>query len=314
MTNVNRSESADWPDLAFADWSDTISTLHMWMQIVGKVRLSQTPWTNHSWHVPLYVTARGLSTSPIPYRGVTFEITFDFIDHQLIIQSTDGAQRLVPLVPRTVSDFYNAVFEELRELDLNISIYTTPSEIPNAIPFEADTEHHHYDPDYANRFWRAVVQIDRVFKEFRARFIGKCSPVHFFWGSFDLAVTRFSGREAPPHAGGVPNFPDWVAREAYSHEVSSAGFWPGGGGIDEAAFYSYAYPAPDGFAKAAVKPDGAFWSEQLGEFLLPYQEVQSASSPDDLLLDFLQSAYVAAAELGGWDRTGLERDLVAGAK
>jgi len=314
MSNINRSESADWPGLPFADWSDTASTLHLWTQIVGKVRLSQTPWTNHSWHVPLYVTARGLSTSPIPYGGRSFEINYDFLDHQLIILSNNGAQRLVPLVSRSVSDFYRAVLESLHELGLDISIYATPNEIPNAIPFELDTHHHHYDPEYATRFWRALVQIDRVFKEFRARFVGKCSPVHFFWGSFDLAVTRFSGREAPPHPGGVPNFPDWVAREAYSHEVSSAGFWPGGGGVDNASFYSYAYPAPDTFSTANVQPAGAYWSDQLGEFLLPYHEVQSASSPDDVLLDFLQSTYDAAAELGGWNRAALERDLVSFAK
>jgi len=308
MSNINRSERTDWPDLPFTDWSETAYTLHMWTQIVGKIRLSQTPWTNHSWHVPLYVTARGLSTSPIPYGGRAFEINFDFLDHQLNIQSNNDVQRLVPLAPRTVSDFYRAVLENLHELGIDISIYTTPSEIANAVPFELDTDHHHYNPDYAARFWRALVQIDRVFKEFRARFIGKCSPVHFFWGSFDLAVTRFSGREAPLHPGGVPNFPDWVAREAYSHEVSSAGFWPGGSGFNSAAFYSYAYPAPDGFSKARIKPASAFWSEQFREFLLPYHEVQSASSPDDVLLDFLQSTYESAADLGGWNRAALERD------
>jgi len=311
---MNRSESADWPDLPFVNWSDTVSTLHMWTQIVGKIRLSQTQWVNHSWHVPLYVTARGLSTSPIPCGGKSFEINFDFLDHQLIIQSSSGAQRLVPLVSRPVADFYRAVLKELRELDLDVHIYTTPCEIPDPIPFELDTDHHHYDPEYAARFWHALVQIDRVFKEFRARFIGKCSPVHFFWGSFDLAVTRFSGREAPPHPGGVPNFPDWVAREAYSHEVSSAGFWPGGNGFNNAAFYSYAYPAPNGFSIAKVKPNGAFWSEQLREFLLPYHDVQSASSPDEVLLDFLQTTYIAAAELGGWQRTALERDFDSIAK
>ncbi|MDX1696716.1 MAG: DUF5996 family protein [Thiohalobacterales bacterium] len=310
MPKLNRSKRGDWPDLPYDDWSETASTLHLWTQIVGKVRLSQTPWTNHSWHVPLYVTTRGLNSSPIPYGGRSFEINFDFLDHHLVIQTNHGEQRLVALEPRSVADFYSVVLDSLHELDLDISIHTTPSEIPDAIPLELDNVHHHYDPEYATRFWRALVQIDRVFKEFRARFIGKCSPVHFFWGSFDLAVTRFSGREAPPHPGGVPNFPDWVAREAYSHEVSSAGFWPGGGGVDYAAFYSYAYPAPDGFSNTRVQPDGATWSEQLGEFLLPYHEVQTATSPDDVLLDFLQSTYVAAAESGGWDRTALERDLV----
>jgi len=310
MSHGNRSESADWPVLPYGELSDTVATLHLWTQIVGKIRLSQTPWTNHSWHVPLYVTARGLTTTPIPHGGRSFEINFDFISHQLVIQTTAGAQRFVALEPRSVADFYGAVLEALDALGLDISIHATPSEIPNAIPFDVDTEHHHYAREYATRFWRALVQIDRVFKEFRARFIGKCSPVHFFWGSFDLAVSRFSGREAPPHPGGVPNFPDWVAREAYSHEVSSAGFWPGGGGVDYAAFYAYTYPAPAGFSKAVVQPAGASWSEQLGEFLLPYHDVQTASSPDDVLLAFLQSTYEAAAELASWDREALERDLV----
>lgn len=309
MKHSNRSSSSDWPDLPYGDWSGTAATLHMWTQIVGKIRLSQTPWTNHSWHVPLYLTTTGLGTSPIPYDGRCFEINFDFIDHQLVIQSSDGARRLIALEACTVSAFYTAVLENLRALNFDIRIYTTPSEMPDGIPFEQDTEHHHYDAEYANRFWRTLLQVDRVFKEFRARFIGKCSPVHFFWGSFDLAVTRFSGREAPAHPGGVPNFPDWVAREAYSHEVSSAGFWPGGGGIDHAAFYSYAYPAPDGFSEARVQPDGACWASQLGEFLLPYREVQTAASPDDALLEFLQSTYVSAAELANWDRSALECEL-----
>lgn len=309
MNQVIRSNSKDWPDLPYVDWCDTATTLHMWTQITGKIRLSLTPWTNHSWHVPLYLTSRGLGTSPIPYGGRSFDIHFDFIDHQLVIQSTDGAQRLIALEPCTVSEFYTAVIENLRALNFDISIYTTPSEVPDGIPFEQDTEHHHYDPEYATRFWRALVQVDRVFKAFRAGFIGKCSPVQFFWGSFDLAVTRFSGREAPPHPGGVPNFPDWVAREAYSHEVSSAGFWPGGGGIDYAAFYSYAYPAPDGFSESTVKPSAAFWSSELGEFLLPYHEVRTASSPDDVLLEFLHSTYASAAECAHWDRAALEREL-----
>jgi len=309
MSLPNRSVSSDWPELPFEDWSDTAATLHMWTQIVGKVRLVQTPWTNHSWHVPLYATARGLSTSPIAYGGTVFEIAFDLLDHQLVIQSIDGRRRSVPLESRSVSDFYEAVFENLAALDLDIRIHTTPSEVPDAIPFENDTKHRHYDPVYASRFWRALIQIDRVFKEFRARFIGKCSPVHFFWGSFDLAVTRFSGREAPPHPGGVPNFPDWVAREAYSHEVSSAGFWPGGGGIEYPAFYSYAYPTPDGFSKRGIRPAAAFWSNPLGEFLLPYDEVRTASSPDDVLLEFLQTTYEAAAECADWNRAALERRL-----
>jgi len=309
MRSVNRSQRTDWPALSFGDWSDTAATLHMWTQVVGKLRLEQTPWTNHSWHVPLYVTTRGLGTSPIPYGGRAFEIDFDFLDHQLVIQVSDGARRVMPLEPAPISDFYRNVLAALAALDLELRIHTTPSEVADAIPFERDTQQRRYDRDFATRFWRALVQIDRVFKEFRSRFIGKCSPVHFFWGSFDLAVTRFSGREAPPHPGGIPHFPDWVAREAYSHEVSSAGFWPGGGGIDHASFYSYAYPEPDGFSKARVAPAGAAYSSQLGEFLLPYDEVRNAASPDDALLDFLQSTYSAAADAAEWDRNALEREL-----
>src|SRR5690606_27962955 len=307
MTLPNRSTSADWPELPFTAWSDTAATLHMWTQIVGKVRLVQTPWTNHSWHVALYVTARGLGTSPIACGGRVFDMEFDFVGHRLAIRTTDGAQRDIPLLPRSVADFYGEVFECLRSLDLDVRIHATPNEVPDAIPFDRDTRHHHYDREFAARFWRALVQADRVFKEFRARFLGKCSPVHFFWGSLDLAVTRFSGREAPPHPGGIPNFPDRVAREAYSHEVSSAGFWPGGSGIDHAAFYSYAYPQPPGFAEARVRPAAASWSPALGEFLLPYDAVRMAPSPDDVLLEFLQSTYEAAADRARWDRAALER-------
>jgi hypothetical protein len=310
MSLPNRSRSADWPDLPFKDWSGTAATLHMCTQVVGKIRLVRTPWTNHSWHVPLYVTARGLGTSLIPYEGRAFEIDFDLLDHQLVIQVTDGTRRSVALAPRPVSEFYGDVLEALAALGLDVRIHTTPSEVADGIPFEQDTAPRAYDRDFVTRFWRALVQIDRVFKEFRARFVGKCSPVHFFWGSFDLAVTRFSGREAPPHPGGVPNFPDWVAREAYSHEVSSAGFWPGGGGIEHASFYSYAYPAPDGFSKGRVAPSGASYSNALGEFVLPYDDVRTAASPDDVLLEFLQSTYEAAADAASWDRGALERELV----
>jgi hypothetical protein len=310
MSLPNRSTRADWPELPFGAWSDTAATLHLWTQIVGKIRLVQTPWTNHSWHVPLYVTARGLGTSPIACDGRAFELDFDLLGHDLVIRVTDGAQRSIPLEARPVADFYRDVFAALSGLGLEVRIFTTPSELADAIPFEQDTKHHHYDRAFATRFWRALVQVDRVFKEFRARFIGKCSPVHFFWGSFDLAVTRFSGREAPPHPGGIPNFPDWVAREAYSHEVSSAGFWPGGSGIEYPAFYSYAYPAPEGFSTAPVSPAAAMFSKPLGEFLLPYDEVRKAASPDDVLLEFLQSTYEAAADRAGWDRAALERELV----
>ncbi len=278
-------------------------------QIVGKIRLSRTPWLNHSWHVTLYVTARGLTTSPIPDGARSFEIEFDFIDHQLLVATSNGARWRMPLRPLAIADFYAALVEGLAGLGVGVTIDQTPNEMPDPIRFSADRVHASYDPEYAHRHWRALVQIDRVFKLFRTGFIGKCSPVHFFWGSFDFAVTRFSGRRAPLHPGGVPGLPDAVVRDAYSHEVSSAGFWPGGGGVDYAAFYSYAYSAPQGFASAAVRPEGAFFSAELQEFILPYDVVQNAASPDDALLQFLQSAYDAAADLGEWDRAALECPL-----
>ncbi|NIN71140.1 MAG: hypothetical protein GTO46_04225 [Gemmatimonadetes bacterium] len=304
---IRTSGSDPWPSLALEEWQDTYSTLHMWTQIVGKIRLVQAPWVNHSWHVTQYVTARGLSTSPIPYGMRTFEIDFDFIEHVLAIRSSDGAGRVVKLEPRTVADFYRELFAKLSELGIEAKIRTLPNEIQDPIPFEEDEEHSSYDPEYVNRFWRALVSTDRVFKEFRARFIGKCSPVHFFWGSFDLAVTRFSGRTAPEHPGGIPNLPDGVAREAYSHEVSSAGFWPGGGPIPYPVFYAYFYPEPQGFKEAPVSPAGASYNSDIGEFVLPYEEVRAADTPDRMLLEFLQSTYEAGADLAGWDRQGLER-------
>ncbi len=306
MPTRNRSTGEDWPELDWPSWSETAATLHLWTQIVGKIRLVQTPWTNHSWHVPLYVDCRGLTTSPIAHGARLFEIRFDFLDQQLVVGTSAGLSARLELKPRSVADFHGAVFRELELLGLEVRIHTTPSEIADPIPFERDTVHDHYDAEAAARFWRALLQADRVFREFRARFLGKCSPVHFFWGSFDLAVTRFSGRLAPPHPGGIPNLPDWVTREAYSHEVSSAGFWPGGGGIDHAAFYSYAYPSPAGFGEARIAPDAAAWNASLGEFLLPYDAVRESPSPDDTLLEFLQSSYLAAAELGRWDRRSLE--------
>lgn len=305
---INRSKSSDWPDIPFEQWSETAATLHMWTQIVGKIRLAGTPWTNHSWHVPLYVTARGLDTSLIPYDGKAFSMEFDFRNHRLSIQAIDGSSRSVPLKPQSVADFYGEVMSSMKDLGFPVEIFTTPSEVADGIPFEKDVKHHHYDREYATRFWQALVQMDRVFKEFRTRFIGKCSPVHFFWGSFDMAVTRFSGRKAPPHPGGVPHFPDWAAREAYSHEVSSAGFWPGGG-VDGASFYSYCYPSAETFSSQKIKPASAYYSEKLGEFILPYDEVRRAESPDDLLLEFLQSTYEAAANSAAWDRSGLEKDF-----
>ncbi|MDP9186886.1 MAG: DUF5996 family protein [Verrucomicrobiota bacterium] len=295
-----------WPELNYADWKETCTTLHMWTQIVGKIRLSLTPWTNHSWHVTLYVTSRGLTTSPIPHGSDTFEIRFDFIDHQLRILKSDGGQRSLELKPRSVADFYKAVMAALDELDLAVKIDILPNEIPDPIPFDRDEQHRSYDREYANRFWRVLVQADRVFKEFRSRFCGKCSPVHFFWGAPDLAVTRFSGRAAPPHPGGFPHLPDTVTREAYSQEVSSLGFWPGADAMPQAIFYSYAYPEPKGFSEAKVKPDAASYNSQFKEFVLLYDAVRTSKSPDDAILDFAQSTYDAASTLGDWDRAALE--------
>jgi hypothetical protein len=295
-----------WPELNYTEWKDTLATLHMWTQIVGKIRLTLTPWTNHSWHVTLYLTSRGLTTSPIPHRSATFEIRFDFIDHHLRILKSDGGQRSLELKARSVADFYKTVMTALNELDLAVKIDITPNEIQNPIPFDRDGQHHSYDPEYANRFWRVLVQVDRVFKEFRARFCGKCSPVHFFWGAPDLAVTRFSGRLAPPHPGGFPHMPDAVAREAYSQEVSSLGFWPGADAMPQAIFYSYAYPEPKGFSEAKAKPDAASYNSQFHEFVLPYDAVSTSKSPDDAILDFAQSTYDAASTLADWDRAALE--------
>jgi len=296
-----------WPGLPLDAWRDTYATLHLWLQIVGKIRLAQSPWVNHSWHVTMYVTATGLTTSSIPHGTRTFEIGFNFLDHRLTVESSDGGHRVLALGPLSVAEFYRHLMDAMGELDLPVKIHGRPSEIAEAIPFEQDETHRAYDADYANRFWRILVQADRVFHEFRAAFIGKCSPVHLFWGGPDLAVTRFSGRPAPPHPGGIPNLPDWVTREAYSHEVSSCGFWPGGGPIPHAAFYSYAYPEPAGFAQATVRPREAFYSTDLREFLLPYDVVRQSASPDETLRAFLQSTYEAAADLGKWDRSALER-------
>jgi uncharacterized protein DUF5996 len=309
MASERRTQRSEaWPGLPLDEWKDTYATLHMWTQVAGKVRFALSPWVNHSWHVTLYVTSRGLTTSPIPYGERTFEIKFDFIDHRLVVETSGGEVKHIELRPRSVADFYGEVMSSLRGLGMDINIHTLPNEVADPVPFEKDEQHASYDPEYANRFWRILVQTDRVFKEFRAKFIGKCSPVHFFWGSFDMAVTRFSGRTAPPHPGGVPHLPDVVAREAYSHEVSSCGFWPGGGPIPYPVYYSYAYPAPEGFKDASVRPSAAFYSADLGEFLLPYDEVRKAEKPDTVLLDFLQSTYEAAADLAKWDRPALERD------
>jgi hypothetical protein len=300
--------SADvWPSLPLAEWQDTCATLQLWMQVVGKIRLAQAPLVNHWWQVPLYVTARGLTTSPMPFGTLSLQIDFDFIDHRLLIATSEGKRVYLALEPRPVAEFYRELMAQLKALGISVKIWTMPVEIPDAIPFEQDHAHSAYDRDYANRFWRILVQCDRVFGLFRSRFLGKVSPIHFFWGSFDLAVTRFSGRRAPDHMGTAPNVGNWVIREAYSHEVSSCGFWPGGGAVKEPAFYSYAYPQPPGFADATVKPQSAFWQEELGEFVLPYEAIRREASPDELLLEFLESSYAAAADLGKWDRDALER-------
>ena len=290
-----------WPALPYDAWSDTAATLHMWTQIVGKIRMSQSPWLNHSWHVTLYVTPRGLTTGTIPHGDRTFGIDFDFIDHGLIIRSCEGDVVSLPLEPQDTADFYAAVMSALESLDFSVSISASPNEVEDPIPFAEDRTHKYYDADAVHRFWRVLYQVDRVFSRFRADFGGKASPSHFFWGSFDLAVTRFSGREAPDHPGGLPNMPLWVAQEAYSHEVSSAGFWPGGDAFPEPIFYSYAYPTPEGFSEATVGPTGATWVDDLGEFVLPFDAVRNAASPEDTLLEFLQSTFDAAASLGNWD-------------
>ncbi len=295
-----------WPSLPFAAWHDTYATLHRWTQIVGKIRLAQMPLINHWWQVPLYATSRGLTTSPIPHGERTFEIGFDFIDHRLTIKVSDGASETFLLGPLSVAGFYDEVMRRLDALGLHVRIWPVPVEIPDPLPFQEDRVHAAYDPEYANRFWRILLQTDRVFTRFRASFLGKVSPVHFFWGSFDLAVTRFSGRRAPPHPG-APNVADRVTREAYSHEVSSCGFWPGGPGMEEPIFYSYAYPQPTGFADAPIAPAQAFYSRDIGEFILPYEAVRLSATPEPTLLAFLESSYAAAADLAHWDRAELER-------
>ena len=303
---MNSALQAPWPELPTAAWRETYATLHLWTQIIGKIRLVRSPWLNHSWHVALYVTARGLTTSPIPDGVRTFQIDLDLIDHVLRVSTSDGAQRQFALAGQSVASFYAAIMAALWETGIHIAIDEMPNELPEPIRFSEDKKHASYDPAAVRSFLQILVNVDRVFKQFRTGFLGKASPVHFFWGSFDLAVTRFSGRRAPRHPGGVPHLPDDVAAEAYSHEVSSAGFWPGSGAIDYPAFYSYAYPEPAGFRAAKVRPDAAFFSEALGEFILPYDAVRTAAEPDRALLDFLQSTYEAAANAAKWDRDALE--------
>ncbi|MCB9464658.1 MAG: hypothetical protein H6682_13285 [Candidatus Eisenbacteria bacterium] len=318
-----------WPELPVGDWIDTLETLHRYVQIVGKVRMTQSPWLNHSWSVPLYVTSSGLGTSLVPHGNEGFEIRFDFIRHELVLSTTTGEQRTLSLLgggsergdgalvggaserggkagPLSVAAFYREVMAMLDSVGMPVRIHATPSEIPNATPFPKDEEHEYYDGDQVHTLWRALVQSERVFSRFRSGFRGKASPVHFFWGSFDLAVTRFSGRPAPPHPGGIPNFPDEVAREAYSHEVTSCGFWPGNREAPDPIFYAYAYPTPEAFAKSKVEPKDAFWLEQLGEFALPYESVRTADDPDALVMSFIESCHRAAADLAKWDRDELE--------
>jgi Family of unknown function (DUF5996) len=291
-----------WPSLPLEEWKDTKDTLHMWTQVVGKIRLAQTPLVNHWWNVPLYVSSRGLTTSPIPYGHRTFEIDFDFIDHRLIIKCSDGASNEIALVPRSVADFYKEIMAALDDLLIEVKIWTTPVEVENPIPFEDDHEHAAYQPDYANRFWRILLQSDEVLKEFRARFMGKVSPVHFFWGSFDLAVTRFSGRRAPEREGA-----DSITREAYSHEVISHGFWPGSGNVQAPAFYAYSAPEPPGFAQEAARPKSAFYNPETSGFILLYEDVRQSVDPEGTLMEFLESTYDAGARLANWDRAALDR-------
>jgi hypothetical protein len=303
MSNISKTS---WPELPTAAWRDTYATLHLWTQIIGKIRLTKAPWLNHSWHVTLYVTPRGLTTSPVPDGTRTFQIDFDFIDHVLRVSTSDGAARQFALAGQSVASFHAATMAALADLGIAVTIDEMPNELPDPVRFSEDKAHASYDPDSVRRFLQILVNCDRVFKQFRTGFLGKASPVHFFWGSFDLAVTRFSGRRAPRHPGGVAHLPDAVACEAYSHEESSAGFWPGSGAVDYPAFYSYAYPEPAGFRTSKVRPDAALFSETLGEFLLPYDAVRNAPDPDLALLDFLQSTYEAAAISAKWDRDALE--------
>jgi hypothetical protein len=302
---MNAPEPSAWPALRYDDWAGTCETLKLWLQIAGKVRMALCAPLNHWWHVTLYVSSRGLTTGAIPCGDRAVELAFDFIDHRFRISCSDGSLREVALRPRTTADFYAEVMGALEALRISAPIRPMPSEVADLTPFARDETHRAYDADYANRFWRVLVQADRVMGAFRAEFIGKASPVHLFWGALDLAVTRFSGRRAPDHPGN-PMLPDWVTREAYSHEVSSCGFWPGAPGVD-ALFYAYAYPDPPGFAEAKVEPAAAHWEPSLGEFVLPYEALRQAADPDAALTAFLQSTYVAAADLGDWDRTALER-------
>ncbi|CAN5553297.1 DUF5996 family protein [soil metagenome] len=300
-----------WPTLPWPAWRETAQHLHLLTQIVGKIRLARTPWLNHSWHVTLTVSSRGFTTGPIPIPGGVLEIEFDFLDSRLIFTTSNGATSQLPLEPGSVATFHRDVLAALDMLEIAVAISDRPSELPDGIPFAKDHAHRPYDAEAVRDFWRALIRIDRIFREFRTGFLGKASPVHFFWGSFDLAVTRFSGRVAPKHPGGFPGLPDAVTCEAYSHEEASVGFWPGSDAFPEAAFYAYAYPSPEGFADAKVQPEAARFDAGLGEFILPYAAVRTAGDPDAVLLAFLQSTYNASADLAGWDRAALECPLGA---
>lgn len=308
MKDIRSVQDRDWPPLPLDAWRETYTALHLWTQVVGKVRLALAPMVNHWWQVPLYVTCRGLTTSTIPHGRRVFHIDFDFLDHRLVVGTGEGAVRQFPLEAMSVARFYRQLMDALGDLDLDVSIWPVPVEMPGTpVSFDRDDAEGAYDTEDVERFRRILIQTDRIFRAFRARFLGKSSPVHFFWGAFDLAVTRFSGREAPPHPGGIPNVADAVMREAYSHEVSSAGFWPGGGSVQEPVFYAYAYPEPPGFREHGVRPSAAFYHPEMREFILPYDAVRSAPDPDEMLLDFLQTTYAAAADLAAWDRRRLER-------
>jgi hypothetical protein len=295
-----------WPPLPLAEWADTFATLQLWTQVIGKISLASTPEVNHWWNAALHLTSRGLTSGPLFHGARVFEVDLDLAAHRLVITTAEGGERGFALASLSVAAFYRQTMRALGELGVEVPIHAIPVELPEVVPFAEDEQHRTYDPEHANRFWRVLLQVDRVLSEFRARFVGKASPVHFFWGAGDLAVTRFSGRTAPPHPGGIPNCPAWVMQEAYSHEVSSCGFWPGGQGVD-AAFYSYAYPEPAGYRDRTIAVEGARYDANLGEFVLPYEDMRRASDPDAALLDFLQQTYEAAADLAGWDRSALER-------
>jgi hypothetical protein len=308
-TGAAASDRPAWPELPLEPWQDTYATLHRWTQIIGKTRLALGPMQNHYWHVTLYLTARGLGTSPIPAGNRTFEVDFDFIDHRLLVSTSDGNVEAMPLEPQSVQAFYNRYISLLKGLSIEPHIWPVPSELGDTIPFTEDVTHASYDADAAHRCWQALTQADRLLKKFRGRFLGKSSPSHFWWGAFDLSCTRFSGRPAPPHPGGVPNLPDRVTREAYSHECISAGWWPGTAGspVAEPAFYAYSYPEPAGCAEAPIGPSAASYNSALREWILPYDAVRTAADPDATLLEFFQRTYEAAADLAGWDRRALER-------